>query len=302
MPPALICVLAFGQEMPRIQVEVNLVNVSASVRDTQGKLVKDLAKEDFHLLEDGVEQRIQLFARSLDLPLKLGLVVDFSGSQGEFVRKHRRDIETFLENVVGLKDRVFLIGFGNHLRLVSDFSNSVPEIMVSLRNYERGERRVPSIGPQVLRTGGTAFYDAIYHASEKLAPESGRKALVVFSDGEDNASAYHMIDAIEAAQSADALLYNVRYTHTERHGPTSRNIYGTRVMKRISADTGGADFDATDSNPREAFRQIEQELRTLYELAFASTNPVRDGSFRKLVVKVRRPGLTARTKSGYYAR
>ena len=291
-----------AQETARIQVEVNLVNVAASVRDAQGRLVNDLTKDDFEILEEGTAQRIQLFARNLDLPLTLGIVLDFSGSQGEYMKKHRRDLEVFLENVLGPRDQAFVVCFGNRLFLVSDLSNSPAQIQESLKRFEKGDRGFARIDPDMIRTGGTAFYDAIYHGSQKLADVAGRKALVVFSDGEDNASAHHMIDAIEAAQSAGTLVYGLRYTHMEGNRQTARNIYGTRVMERLSRDTGGTDFDADRMNLKAAFRQINEELRTLYELAFASTNPVRDGSFRKLQVRVKRSGLVVRTKSGYYAK
>ncbi len=114
--------VTLGQEA--IRVEVNLVTVAFSVRDANGSLVDNLTKEDLGVDEDTVPQKIAYFARSVDVPLTLGLIVDASGSQEHFTKKHQHDLEVFLKDVLGPKDRVFLVGFGNHIRLVSDFSQS----------------------------------------------------------------------------------------------------------------------------------------------------------------------------------
>lgn len=295
---------AAAQELPKIAVDVQLVNLTATVRDARGALTAGLTKDDFEIVEDGSAQTIRFFARQTDLPLSLGLLVDFSGSQREFVKKHRRDIETFLKNVVGPKDRVFVVGFGNQLRLVADFTGDIEYVMDELKEFGKGDRRYPKLGGDRPRQGGTAFYDTLYHATAKLRPEGGRRALVMFSDGGDNASAYHMLDAIESAQTADVLVYNVRYTtsEVEEKRPGSRDIYGQRVMDRISADTGGMAFNASRENPKAAFRAISEELRSLYEFGYHSTTPSQDGRFRRLEIRVKQAGLKARAKSGYYAR
>jgi len=295
---------ALAQEPARIAVDVQLVNLTATVRDGRGALVAGLTKDDFDILEDGAPQTVRFFARQTDLPLAAGLLVDFSGSQDEFVKRHRRDIESFLKSVVGKNDRVFVVCFGNNLRLVSDFTGDIDVVMEELKRFEKGERKYPRLGQDPPRDGGTAFYDAVYHAAEKLRGAEGRRALVLFSDGQDNASAHHMLDGIEAAQSADVLLYNVRYTtsEAEKKRTGSRDVYGQRVMERMSADTGGMAFNASNENPRSAFAAIADELHSLYEFGFQSTNPGRDGRFRKLEIRVKQPGLKARAKSGYYAR
>lgn len=297
-------VAALAQDPPKIAVDVQLVNLTATVRDARGSLVPGLTKDDFEIVEDGAAQTIRFFARQTDQPLSIGLLVDFSGSQQEFVKKHRRDIETFLKNVVGPKDRVFAVCFGNQIRLVSDFTGDVDYVMDELKDFGKGDRKYSKLGGDQPRDGGTAFYDALYHATAKLRPEDGRRALVMFSDGGDNASAYHMLDAIESAQTADVLVYNVRYTtsEAEKKGTRSRDIYGQRVMDRISADTGGMAFNASRDNPKEAFTAISEELHSLYEFGFHSTTPSQDGRFRRLEIRMKQPSLKARAKSGYYAR
>jgi VWFA-related protein len=116
-----------GQEP--IHVAVNLVNVAFSVRDARGALVENLAKDDVEVFEDAVPQKISFFARSTDVPLTLGLIVDVSGSQDHFTKQHEKDLEVFLKEVLGPKDRAFLVAFGNHIRLISDFSPSGEEII-----------------------------------------------------------------------------------------------------------------------------------------------------------------------------
>jgi Ca-activated chloride channel family protein len=204
------------------------------------------------------------------------------------------------------RDRAFLVGFGNHLRLVSDFTSSSSDILEGLKRYEHDSGHFDELGPtDEDREGGTAFYDAIYYAaSEKLADgTSGRKALIIFSDGEDNSSAHHMLDAIEEAQFENVPLFCIRYTeYGKHHRVTARNKYGTSVMARIAKESGGEDFDAEKKDLKDSFREIGEELRSSYELAYNSTNTERDGYFRRIVIRSKDPAFTIRAKTGYYAR
>lgn len=292
------------QELPRIRVDVSLVNVAFTVHDARGALAAELTKDDFEVLEDALPQTISFFARSADIPLTLGLIADVSGSQEHFVKQHHHHLEAFLHDVLVPRDRAFLVCFGNHLRLVSDFSPSGRPLMDGLKRFEHGDRKFPELGPVEDRELGTAFYDAMYYAvTEKLAKaESGRKALIVFSDGEDNSSAHHMMDVIEAAQIGDARIFAMRYTERKHGQLTARNKYGISVMARVARETGGADFDAEQGDIRTWFRQIEEDLRSSYELAYVSTNSVRDSSFRKVAIRPKRAGFTVRAKTGYFAR
>jgi Ca-activated chloride channel family protein len=293
-----------GQKMAPIRVEVNLVNVGFTVRDAAGALAPNLKQDDFEVLEDGTPQKVSFFARSADVPLALGLILDVSGSQDRFLKPHHDHLDAFLKQVLGPADRAFLLCFGNHLRLVSDFTADRGQILASLKSFEHGNRDYPELARDDTRSAGTAFYDALYHATtEKLAiADRGRKALIMFSDGEDNSSEHHLLDAIEAAQTADARIYGLRYTHTRNGRWSSRNKYGRSVMARIARDTGASDFDVETGEIRTWFRAIAEELRSSYELAYTSTNPERDGTFRKLTIRPKQPGLTVRAKAGYYAR
>ena len=156
--------VAIGAWQESIRVDVNLVNVAFSVRDANGAPVDNLTKDDFEVVEDAVPQKIAYFARSVDVSLTLGLIVDASGSQEHFTKKHQHDLEVFLKDVLGPKDRVFLVGFGNHIRLVSDFSESSADLMDAWKRYDKNTKHFPELGPIEERDLGTAFYDSIGHS------------------------------------------------------------------------------------------------------------------------------------------
>jgi Ca-activated chloride channel homolog len=276
-----------GQEP--IRVNVRLVNVAFSVRDEHGALVNNLGKDDVEVFEDAVPQKISFFARSLDVPLTLGLIVDFSGSQDHFSKQHQHDLEVFLKEVLGPKDRAFLVCFGNHIRLASDFTKSGEELMERLKQYQQDNRHIPELGPKEDRELGTAFYDSIYYSvTEKLA--------------DDNSSSHDMMSTIETAQSANVLMYAIRYTEKKHGKLTARNHYGIRVMDRLAKESGGTHIDAETTDPKTYFPTIAGELRSSYELAYYPTSPVKDDSFRKIVIRPKATGLTVRSRTGYFAR
>jgi Ca-activated chloride channel family protein len=288
------------------RVDVSLVNVGFSVRDTAGKLVTTLTQDDLEVSEDGVPQKITNFARSVDVPLDLGLVMDASGSQSEFLKPHHKALQEFLNTVLGPRDRAFLLCFGNSLRLMSDYTDSSKNLLVALREFEKGKHNgeYPLLGPLEHRILGTAFYDALYYSAKEMTKNEarGRRALIIFSDGEDNSSAHHMLDAIEMAQANDVLLFPIRYTEIRNGRLNARNKYGISVMERIARETGGADFDGQGTGLIEGFRQIGEQLRSSYELAYQTSNPVGDKTFRKIVIKPKAPGLTVRAKTGYFSK
>jgi VWFA-related protein len=295
--------LCTGQ--PAFRADVSLVNIDFSVRDTAGKLVTGLTQDDFEVLEDGIPQKIAFFARSQDVPLTLGLVVDASGSQGSFLKPHERDLGAFLRAALTPQDRAFLVCFGNHLRLVADYSTPAHDLSAALAGFDhvRDASEYPELGPKEIRTAGTAFYDALYYSSVQMLSnrEGGRKALIVFSDGEDNSSAHHMLDAIEAAQTNNVLLFCVRYTEIHDHRLNARNKYGTSVMARIAKETGGADFDAREKGLAKDFEQIGEQLRSAYQLAYHSSQTALDDTFHKISIRPKNASLTVRAKTGYYS-
>ena len=292
-----------GRAQEPIRVKVNLVSVAFVARDARGALVDDLTKDDIDVVEDAVPQKIAFFSRSADVPLTLGVVVDASGSQDHFSKQHKNDLEVFFKDVLGPKDRVFLVGFGNYIRLVSDFSQSGADLLEEWKKYQKDSGRFPELGPKESRDLGTAFYDSIFYSvTEKLARENGRRAILLFSDGEDNSSSHDMMTTIETAQSENVVIYALRYTDKEHGQLTARNKYGISVMDRVARETGGAHIDAQATDAHVYFRQIAEELRTSYELGYYPTDPLKDDSFRKIVIRPKREGVKVRAKTGYFSR
>lgn len=293
-----------AQGVPVIQVETHLIDTTLSVRDADGRIVTGLAQNDFTVVEDGVPQKIRFFAHDNQLPLSIGLIIDESGSQEKFVKEHEKDIEAFLKQVLEPTDEAFALCFGNHLRLVSDATASAQAIMDGVRSFDKGNLNFPEIGPEEQRKLGTALYDAVYFSiTERLAAiHQRRKVLLIFSDGEENSSEHDLIDAIETAQNADVLIYAIRYTELTHGKMDARDRYGMRALDHLTSLTGGKTFDFHSTKLKRDFAEIAGDLRSLYDLAYQSTNPVRDGTYRKVVIQTTSPGLAVRSRAGYYAK
>ena len=295
--------VAFSRSQEPIRVKVNLVSVAFVARDGRGALVDNLTQDDVDVFEDAMPQKVAFFSRSADVPLTLGVVVDASGSQDHFSKQHKNDLEIFFKDVLGPKDRVFLVGFGNHIRLVCDFSQSGTDLLDDWKKYQKDTGKFPELGPKESRDLGTAFYDSIFYSvTDKLAGENGRRAILLFSDGEDNSSSHDMMTAIETAQRENVVVYSIRYTDKEHGKLSARNKYGMSVMERVARETGGAHIDAETTDAHLYFRQIAEELRTSYELGYYPTDPLKDDSFRKIVIKPKREGIKVRAKTGYFAK
>lgn len=283
--------------------EVHLVTLTFSVHDASGKLVSGLNQDAFQVFEDGVPQKIVSLANGSELPLSIGLLVDGSDSQSKFLKRHTKDVELFLQQILRPQDQVFAIGFGDHIRLVADLTSSPAQVIDGLTIYDKGKGDFPELEPDPTRSGGTALFDTIYASvQEKLANASGhRRVLILFTDGEENSSAHDEVEAIAAAQGADVLVYAVRYTQVHHARLTAGNHQGMANLKHITAQTGGADFDGLNTDLSQDFRQIADELRSQYSISYYSTNKANDGTFRKVVIEPTPAGLTIRARSGYYA-
>jgi len=296
--------LPVAAQTPDLRVETHLVTFTFTVRDAQGNLMSGLSQNDFTVYEDGVPQQIRFFSRESNIPLSLGLIVDASESQDKFIHRHVHDLRMFLASVLGPQDQVFALCFGNHLRIASDFTSNPSGVIDAIEQYNKHYADFPEIEPDDTRSGGSAVYDAVYAGvTQKLAGgEARRKALILFTDGEENASAHDEIDAISAAQNGDALLYAIRYT-TIKHGKLSAdNRHGIAALHHMAEQTGGADFDALHTELSQDFAQIGAELRSLYSIGYYSSNKRHDNTFRRVVIETQTPGLIVRAKSGYYAK
>jgi len=299
-----------------IKVNVDLVNILFAVRAKKGgQLIPNLEKSDFKVYEDGKEQKIQRFSRETDLPLTLGLLIDISASQENLVDIEREAATSFFSSVIRKKDEAFLISFGKDTNLLQDYTNSPRLLSAALRDLQPdGQTPMISRGPiPNVNTGpvpiggtpkGTLLFDAIYlAANEKLKSEVGRKAIILITDGEDQGSYYKLRDAIEAAQKADTIIYSIYYV--------DRGFYlqagmmgggGKHDLDKMSEETGGHVFTVNKKHPlSEVFKEIQDELRNQYSIGYEPTNAARDGSFRRLEIKVDNPDDRVQARNGYYA-
>jgi VWFA-related protein len=292
-----------------IKVDVNVVNILASVRDKKGTLMPHLDKQDFNIFEDGKPQTIKYFTRETDLPLTIGMLVDTSGSQVNLIGIERNAASQFFSQVLGKKDEAFLLMFGEESELLQDYTNSIRLLNEGL-NQLRLSAPVGGLGPGPVPTvgqpRGTVLYDAVYLASaEKLKQEVGRKVIVVITDGVDEGSKLPIEEAIEAAQKSDAVIYSILYEDRgfySRFGGLSFGGGGEAALHKMSDATGGHVFRVDGRHPLdEVFKELQDEMRTQYAIGYTPTNEARDGSYRKLDVKMVNKDLKAQARKGYYA-
>jgi VWFA-related protein len=309
---------AYAQSAPDIRVDVNLVTVAASVSDRNGAPVQNLRREDFVLLDNGEPRDIKYLWQEMDLPLTVGLIADVSGSQTGLIGKHRQTVTQFLRQVIGPRDRAFIVTVAREVKLVTDLTNSIDELSQGIGSISGGgsygtQLGEPCRGPnapkprrhasRALGCGGTALWNGVYAAARlKMKGVAGRKALIVLSDGLDTGSFHSLTDAIEAAQGADTLVYTIRDVSLAMSilfPPMGIAASVSHSLQRLSTETGGHAFPAPKGSPATLFAQIEDELRSLYVLGFTPPESASGGVARKLQVKMAQPGFTVRARTVY---
>jgi VWFA-related protein len=347
------------QAPPTFSTDVKVVNVFASVRDKDGRIVKDLTKDDFAVLEDGRPQAIRYFAQQTDLPLTLGLLVDTSMSERRMIPTERSASVKFFEQVLRPeKDKAFIIHFDREIELLEDLTSSREQLEKALDQLHasepqrsasndpndpnsggnsgggrssggggmgwpgggigfpggggrRGGGGYPRQGEHHVHMGGTAFYDAIYLASDEIMKkQAGRKALIMLTDGDDNASKISLGEAITSAQRADTLGYSIRVVDEEigsmvrgyGGGGGSDHKEGKKILQQISKQTGGGFFESSKKKSlTDIYSQIEEELRNQYSIGYSSDKPSGDMGYRKIDLSVKQKGLVVQAREGYFA-
>jgi VWFA-related protein len=298
---ALCAARLLAQDQPVFTTGVKVVNVLATVRNKTGALIGSLSQEDFSLSEDGRPQTIRYFARETDLPLTLGLMVDTSGSQRRVLDQERGASLRFLDQVVReTKDRVFLMQFDSAVRVRQELTSSVGKLENALAYVDtETERQL-----EIQHGGGTMLYDAVAQASTDVMRKlTGRKALILLTDGVDFGSYGTVQDAIDAAQRADTLIYSILYSDPDAYGPFGGGGEGRRVLERMSDQTGGGFFEVSKKQPIDRIYQIvEEELRNQYSLGYVSDKPAVVSAFRSIQLTAVPKGLTVRSRRQYWAR
>jgi VWFA-related protein len=279
--------------------DVKVVSLLATVRDRDGKVVKDLTKDDFVIEEDGRPQTIRYFTRESDLPLTVGLLVDTSRSMQTVFEPERVATVEFLDQVLRQdRDLAFVMHFDIGVGVLQGFTSSKEKLAAALAKL-----KIPKIP-------STLLYDAIAKASTDLMKaQSGRKAFILLSDGMDVRSHTSIGTAIEYAQRADTIIYSVLFAHRRiRLGRgvgarAARNPRqkGPRVMERLARETGGGYFAVSEENPIDKiYAQIEEDLRNQYSIGYTPDHPDGDKNFRKITLTTNRKDLVVRTREGYY--
>jgi len=302
---SLVVPAALPQEPPQggiIKSQVNLVNIFATVRDKNKKIVSDLKQEDFSLTEDNQSQKIAFFSKESTLPITLAMLLDTSGSEQFMIGSIQEAGSRFLDRVLRKGDEALVMSFDTDADLLSDFTD---DRALLDRAVHRARVNVPGggmiagnpgpIGNQ--NTPGTVLYDAIYLAcSEKLNTEAGRKAIIIVTDAQDEGSRVRIEEAIESAQRTDTVIHILLVA--DRH-------FGGGNMgaaRKLSDETGGRVIVvSSEKKLAEAFDEISEELRSQYTLGYYPTNNERDGKFRKIKVETANHDLRVLARKGYYA-
>jgi VWFA-related protein len=283
---AVVSPLSILSQTP-LRVNVDLTNVSFSVADRTGRFVTGLKQDDFTVEEDGVNQEISRFSRENELPLTIGMLIDKSPSVGSVFGDERSTAISFLDATLRSNDLAMVISFDRTVTLEEDFTGNKQALRRAINSVTIGN--------------GTSVYDAVFLAcDEQLKKESGRKAIILISDGQDTTSKVRISEALTAAQRSEAVIYSI----SNRIGGffNERGSGSPETLKRFSLETGGTVYFVSGrSDLTEVFAQIADELRSQYTLAYVSSNPARDGKFRRIRIISKDGSYKVKARQGYYA-
>ena len=294
------------QEVPQasgtIRAESNLVNVYATVRDKHNTIIDNLTKDDFKISEDGKEQKITYFGREADQPITLAILMDTSYSMHSILGAEKEAASDFVHRIMRKRDEAIVLSFDTDVDLLADFTED-PGVLTRAINRAQINVDASGIGgtPGTVpsQSGGTNLYDAVYLAChDELGSEAGRKAAIILSDAEDTGSKMSMNQAIESAERSDTVIHVLLISD-----PGETQGYGYGVALDMAHQTGGRVIPVhNDKTLQKAFDEISEELRSQYILGYVSTNPSRDGTYRKVKVEVTsQPDTKITAGRGYYA-
>ncbi len=281
------------QPTTTFKVNVKLVNVFATVTDAGGTPVSVLKQDDFQIFEDGIPQQIAVFHRESELPLSIILAIDTSLST-------RGDLKLELESARRFAHAILRPIDGLSLFQFSEIVDQLTPFTADMKTIDRGINRVHP-------GAATALYDTLYLASDALLDRRGRKVMVVITDGGDTVSKTSYQEAIREAQQAEVILYSIIIVPIENSA--GRDIGGEHALIQLSRDTGGKYFYASGMEQLDAaFRQISDELRTQYLIAYYPSRRIADSDYRRIEIKVNPATkdypdpaeLVVRHRTGYY--
>jgi len=279
---------------PAFRAGVDLVSLNVTVTDGTSRFVTDLEPEEFQVFEDGVKQDVTFFSRS-SLPVALSLLIDTSASM-------EARLPTAQEAAVGFARRLRphdlaeVIDFDSRVVILQSFTNNARELEQAIRRTSAG--------------GSTSMYNAIYIALKDLkrivarsADDIRRQSIIVLSDGEDTSSLLPFDEVIDLAKRSETAVYSIGLGKLEGSATGGRGFKEAEfVLRQLAQQTGGrVFFPARLADLANVYGEISDELSSQYTVGYSSRNGRRDGAWRRVVVRVGRPNLTARTKQGYFA-
>jgi Ca-activated chloride channel family protein len=277
-----------AQTSPPIRVDVKLVNVFVNVTDANGAPVANLTKDDFTLTEDGHPQKVAVFERESNMPLSIVLAIDTSGSVNKDLAIEKRAAHNFVHSLLRPVDRLDLIDFSSDVREVVPFTNKLSRIDNGIENLLPGP--------------ATALYSAVYLSSQSLAPQPGRKILVLISDGSNTVKGTDYADALEQAVRSETMVYSI--IDVPIAADAGRDTGGEHAMITLSQETGGKYYYADAEHLVEAFEKVSNDLRTQYLLAYYPEHRLARSDFRTIDVTLKQPAdahYSVRHRTGYYS-
>ena len=284
-----LAALTLAAQPTVFRADVNLVRIVATVKTQTGQIVGTLEKGAFEVFDNGAKQEVAVFEHQTDLPLSVILMVDTSGSTAKELKYEADSASRFFHALLGEgnpQDVAALFTFNWEIREQQPFTRDVRAVDARLKLLH-GD-------------AGTAMYDAVYLGARRLEPRTGRKVIVVVTDGGDTVSKYTVQQALEAAQLADAIIYAVVVMPITNDA--GRNIGGEHALQFMADGTGGRCFQpSVGPDLDKAFASILTELRTQYLLGYYPHNvPLSRNRFHNLEVRVARPDLRVFARNGYY--
>lgn len=300
-----------------IKVDTEVVNVLFTAQDKNKRLLTTLKQEDVQILENGKPQEIVAFSRQIDLPLSLAILIDVSASQERTLPEEKAAATSFLETVVRpSKDEVCVISFTGEATLEQGMTNNLARLRRAVANvkfvppsgYIGGgviAGTPPISGGNQAVQGSTAIWDAIWVTSDEIlgpAPERTRRAIILLSDGVNTFGKKKLDDAVQAALRSEAIIYSIGIGDNFYSGVDKGSL------NKISERTGGrAYFPRDEGELREAFSQIQEEMRSQYLIAYEPADQKRDGSYRKIEIQLanqqlQKEKIKVTHRQGYFAK
>lgn len=276
-------------QQPRFTVDVRLVRVLATVKDTSGQLVGRLSKDDFYVLDNGVPQQLAVLEHHTEQPLSIAVMIDTSASTGIDLKYEVDSVNRFFRALFregNPDDAASLVAFNWETTQLADFTHNLDRLDRALRG--------------IRSDGGTSLYDSIYLATGGLEGRQGRHVIIVVTDGGDTTSYKTFHDALRAAQMTDTVLYPVLVVPIANNA--GRNTGGENALATLAQNTGGRVFAPTLGEALDgAFLEIIRDLRTQYLLAYYPKDvPLTKDPYHRIDIRLKRPDLRVSARSGYY--